>query len=358
MRPIFKLIILSIWMSFLGRGAMQGQTFTAFADRTEVPVGGTIQVSFKLENAQTRDIEYPNFSGFQVLSGPNTSQSMQIVNGAVTQSLTYSFYLSPSKTGTFNIGTAKAKVQGKSYATKPITIKVVAAGSGGSQGAKGGGANATARNQNIEKELEKSLFLRALVSKRKAYKGEQLTVTYKLYQKVPITNASFEQQPQYDGFWTEKVDVASNTVKNEVYKDVQYQTRILQQDIIFPQKSGKLTIKPMKISCLVRVRNQNRRRPRSIFDSFFEPYSEYEYTFGNQPITINVNDLPSPAPADFNGMVGDFKLDVTVDKTETETGDPITYKVKLSGSGNIKKLPEPQLDFPPDFEVYDPTVSE
>ncbi|MEM7660227.1 MAG: BatD family protein [Bacteroidota bacterium] len=109
----------------------------------------------------------------------------------------------------------------------------------------------------------------------------------------------------------------------------------------------------------MQVRTQNRGRRQNIFDSFFGSYENYEYSFANSPVKIKVNPLPtSNRPADFNGMIGDLNLNVSLDTTATETGEPITMKIRISGEGNIKKLPEPKLSFPPDFEVYDPVVSE
>ncbi|MEO0897009.1 MAG: BatD family protein, partial [Bacteroidota bacterium] len=197
-----------------------------------------------------------------------------------------------------------------------------------------------------------------IVSRKNVYQGEQITVTYKLYNQVQPYELELKKAPNYDGFWKENVKVPDSPQKIEVYQGKQYRTRVIYQDIIFPQRSGKLTIDPLELSCVVQVQTQDRRRRRSIFDDFFPSYQNYPYKFGGSKVTIDVKALPSNKPADFSGVVGKLNMDVSVDKEASQTGDPITMRVKISGTGNMRKLAEPAISFPPDFEVYDPNIKE
>ncbi|MEZ4827415.1 MAG: BatD family protein [Bacteroidia bacterium] len=340
--------------SFVG---LRGQSFSAFVSKNKVALDETFQVSFKLENAQSQGLEYPAFEGFQVLGGPNTSTSMQFINGTTTQSVTYSFYLRPRKEGKITIGPATVVINNQKISSQPITIEV---GPAGSQNASSGGngTEAQRRDESLEEQLKGYLFLRALVSDREIYMGEQITVTYKLYERIRALNLVPEEPPKYEGFWVENIDLKGAPAQAEVIDGIQYQTRVIKKDILFPQRAGKLTIDPMVLSCVVQVQTQPRQR-RNIFDSFFESYENYPYTFSNAPVPIQVNVLPAAnQPGDFSGMVGVLDMEVTVDKTEVKTGDPVTFRVKYSGQGNIKNIHEPRLDFPPDFDVFDPKVDE
>ena len=356
--------MIRIWTLFLcvccSMGTVYSQSFTAFVDKNEVAMNETFKVSFQLERGQSRDIRYPSFDGFQVLSGPSTSTNMQIINGQVSQSSTFSFYLRPTRKGNLTIGPASVNFQGKSYRTEPLVVKVgdaKTASSPNNQSQTGTG-NQQARNQNIESQLKDAIFLRAIPNKNELYVGDQLVVTYKLYRKIDVSNLTSEEPPNYGGFWVETVEIPKVTSQLEVVNGVQFRTAVIKKDILFPQRDGTLSIDPMKLACDVQVQSQQRRR-QSIFDSFFAPVETYRYSFANPSVKIRVKPLPtSQKPADFNGMVGKWNMDVQVDKTETETGDPVTFRVRISGEGNIKKLPEPKMDFPPDFEVYDPNISE
>ncbi|GAB4423482.1 MAG: BatD family protein [Bacteroidia bacterium] len=333
----------------------QAQRFTSFVDRNKVAVGETFQVSFRLENIETRNITYPDFSGFQVMSGPNTTSSMQIVNGQVSRQLTYSFFLTPKQNGTLTIGPASAEVNGQTLRTDPIQIEVSAAGTQASPD-QPDGADADAA---LEKQLKDLVFVRTLPDKRSVWQGEQVTVNYKFFKRVETMNLTAEEPPRYEGFWVENVEINRPTAQNEVLQGVQYQTALIKQDLLFPQRSGELSLDPMTLSCVVRVQTQP-QRPRTIFDNpFFNPYREYKYSFKTPAVSLTVKPLPAAGrPADFSGAVGTYTLVSSIDKTETETGEPVTLRITVSGQGNIKKLPTLKLDFPPDFEVYDPVVSE
>lgn len=359
--------MIRIWTTFLliawSVGAGFAQSFTAFVDKNQVAQNETFKASFRLEGGQSNDIRYPSFDGFQVLAGPSTSTSMQIVNGQVSQSSTFSFYLRPTRKGKITIGPASVKFNGKTLKSDPVSVTVGEAKStpstSNNQQPQNAQQSKQARNQSIEQQLKDKIFLRAIPSTKSLYVGDQLTITYKLFRRVEVSNLTSEEPPNYGGFWVESIDIPKVTTQLEVVNGVQYRTAIIKKDILFPQRDGTLTIDPMTLACDVQVQSQQKRRRQSIFDSFFAPVETYQYKFANPAIKITAKPLPaSSKPADFNGMIGKWNLDVQVDKTETETGDPVTFRVRISGEGNIKKLPEPKMDFPPDFEVYDPNISE
>ncbi len=353
-----SVIIYSLWM-FGMLVHLQAQTFTASVNKQKVAENEVFEVHFQLEDAQTRDIKYPSFANFRVRGGPNTSTSMQIINGQVSQSVKYSFYLAPTKIGKFQIGVAKAKVNGKTLSTKPITIEVVKAGTktGRANQAQGNRNNATA-SQDVMEQIRKNVFLRALVSKSKVYQGEPLTLTYKLYTRVNnMSNPYLTDAPTYKGFWVEELDV-NDPPKAEVYKGVQYRTNVVKRVILFPQRPGKLRVEPLKLESNVRVTVQNTRKRRSIFDDFFGQYKDIPYAFGSNPVSIEVKPMPAGKPKDFSGAVGNYKMEVSLDKTSIEAGGSITMKVNISGKGNIKMLSLPKLNFPPDFFVYDPSITD
>jgi len=79
----------------------------------------------------------------------------------------------------------------------------------------------------------------------------------------------------------------------------------------------------------------------------------------SKKVKINVKELPEAnKPANYNGAVGSFSFDVTLDKEQTKANDPITVKTTISGKGNIKLISKPEVEFPPNFEVYDPKIAE
>lgn len=352
-----KLLLLLLFSVALGL-SLQAQKFTAFLSKKQVAVNETFEVSFKIDNGNGR-VNFPKFNGLQVVGGPNTGSSMQFVNGQMSQSYTYSFYVRAPKAGTVTIGEASVKVNGKTLKSKPLSVKVVkgnaqAAPQQNARGQQGGG---NAANADLMKQIADNVFLKAFLSKKETYLGEQVTLTYKLYSRVSIVNLNEEDPPKFNGFWVENVKDGNVQFVNEVLNGVQYQSAIVRKVILFPQRSGKLEINPYKLKTVVRVRT-NSRRSRNIFESVFGGVQDVPFIATATPINITVNPLPAGKPADFDGAVGTFTLKASIDKEETQTGDPITLKVKLSGTGNIKNIKEPNLQFPTDFEVYDPKVDQ
>jgi hypothetical protein len=109
----------------------------------------------------------------------------------------------------------------------------------------------------------------------------------------------------------------------------------------------------MSCDVIVRVRS-TQQRPRSIFDDFFDTYQEVSKTVTTSKLNISVDPLPQPKPTDFSGLVGKLSLATKVSATEVEANQPITITLKLQGSGNLKMLKNPALQFPQDFETYEP----
>jgi hypothetical protein len=137
---------------------------------------------------------------------------------------------------------------------------------------------------------------------------------------------------------------------------VPYNTAVIKKSVLTAQKSGELIIDPMQVSCSIRIANQNNRRDP--FANFFNSYNIREEIISSKSLKINVRELPKPKPKGFIGAVGNFKISSEIDKSELKANDAITLKIKLTGTGNIELIEPFKINFPDDFEVYDPKVSD
>ena len=97
-------------------------------------------------------------------------------------------------------------------------------------------------------EIAENLYIKAIVDKNKVYKGEQVTVTYKLYNRLTIASQmSINKLPQYQGFWAEELETASNiTFNTEVINGKQFRVGILKKVALFPTQTGKLEVTPFE----------------------------------------------------------------------------------------------------------------
>ncbi|SFF18575.1 BatD family protein [Sunxiuqinia elliptica] len=321
-----------------------------------VTVGEQFRLSFTL-NERGSDLQMPEIPNFDILMGPSTSQSssIQIINGKTTQTVSFSyiFILRAKEEGTFTIRPASIKVDGKIYESNELKIQVVkgqkpVTSQGGQQ------EQAAAASGSINKE---DLFVRVELDKRRVFKSEQILATVKIYvaPNVPITSFNDVKLPSYAGFWTQEIDIPNQiSFTREVYNNKIYQVGILKKTLLFPQQTGKITIDPFEITCLVR---QRVRQQRSFFDDFFDNYRTIEAKVVSDPVNIQVKDLPNP-PASFSGAVGNLKFSASLDKEQLKSNEAATLKVTISGNGNLRLIDAPKVEFPADFEVYDPKTNE
>jgi len=323
-----------------------------------VRVGEQFRLSFAV-NARPSSFSAPEITDFYVLSGPNqsTSTSIQIVNGKRTSSytITYTYYLQATGEGKFTIPAAKVIVDKKEYSSNPVEIEVIGA-EGSAQGGtstRPGGTTGTKQTGDID--VTDELFVRVITDKKSIYRGEPVIAIIKIYTRLQISRFGESEMPDFAGFWTQEIEAPTqlNLVRENVGGKI-YNTGMIRKVILFPQKSGEITIAPFKLETYIR---QKVRQSRSPFDDFFgSSYSNVLKLLESKPVKINVKDLPGSAPAGFTGAVGKLALNAEIDKTEALTNDAITFRVNISGTGNIQLLEAPRINFPPDFESYDPKV--
>lgn len=321
----------------------QNATLVTSVDKNPVSVSDVFTLKITLTNGKG-NIETPDLNDFRVVFGPSRSSSYRIVNGRQSSAITLSYTLRPKQTGTFEIGVAKATVDGEILTTSPIKIKVVkgASTTAPSSTQRSSGSNS---QPSPPKGENQNLLVRIQLSKSKVYKGEQMVISYVLlsrYNNIDLGEMDF---PTLTGFWTEEFPEQQTAWEPnyEMINGVPYRKAVLRQQVIFPQRTGTLEIDPLVLSA-----NVNR--------SFFNP-GESITVKSNSP-SITVKALPEGTPKSFNGAVGSFDFAATVDKTEAKANEAINLKVKITGSGNLRLIDEPTFDFPEDFEVYDPETDD
>lgn len=323
--------------------------FNAKTSHTAVKTGDRFQVQFSA-NAQMNNFKAPNLgSNFRVLSGPNESTQMSWVNGKTSHQISYSYILMAVKEGDFTIGAASATIEGKTYKTEPFKVSV-------GKGVKvNQGGNSSQQNNSKQANTSDDLYIKSSVSKRKVYQGEQIIATYQLYTRVNISGNELVKSADLNGFWSQEIDLGESQWRQEIIGGYRWHIATIRKIVLFPQRSGELEIDPLEMKFLVQQRVQSGGR-QSVFDQFFGRVENVEYSLKSKPIKITVLPHPTPKPDNFNGAVGNLDMTVDVSANEVKANEAINIKVKISGKGNINLIDAPIIDFPSDFEIYDPKV--
>lgn len=330
----------------------------------QVIMGRPFQLTYSV-NQRAKDLRAPEFTDFDYIAGPYTSQSSStsFVNGKRTSSfnLTYTYTLIANKEGTFTISPATIKVDGEQYTSNGVRIIVLPADqpnnvSAGNTNTVGQTSQRPTSSQN-DNVSEANIFVRTLVSKTRVREQEAILLSYKLY-FAGVDVAQFTNNtriPEFKGFLKQEIESGEIQTDLEHYNGRNYQTAVLYRTLLFPQRSGDITIEPAQFEAVLRV--QNRAQVRSIFDDFFGSYTAVNKPITAPGVTIHVLDLPANKPAGFSGGVGQFNLTSKISGTELNANEAVTLTLTIQGAGNMKLLKTPMVDWPEGFEVYDPKVT-
>lgn len=320
-----------------------------------VEMGAQFEIAYTVNSAEATGFRAPSFDNLDVKFGPTTSrQSYRTsVNGQVTQvsNVTYTYIVMPVKVGQVSLPAASITVKGKTYKSAPVNIKVIPE----DKNARSSQSNSGVKRNN--KVSGDDLFVVAQLSKTEAYEQEAILLTYKLYASaVNILTVTPNKSPDFKGFHAQNISNLNNTRwELDRYKGRNYRTAVLQQELIFPQQSGKLTINPSVYEVVI----EQPVEFEDPFDAFFNSSrsSSFRQMVSSQPITVNVKPLPSK-PLGYNGAVGNFTMTTDVSSLEVKANEAVTIKLIISGTGNMKLMSNPVVEFPSDFELYDPKIED
>ena len=323
---------------FAGFSAWSQVKFDARVSKETLGVNERLRVDFEM-NQDGDNFRPPSFQGFTVVGGPNQSISKQWVNGKSSFSKTFSYFVQPKATGKFKIGQAEIDIDGKTYKTLPVEITVT-------------GAVDTSQNPNDPTvAASENLHLVAEVSKSNPYLNEALTVVYKLYvsRETGVTGWNEINAPKFSDFWSQSIDEKQFKVYDGSYEGKPYRYVILRRTLLYPQKTGELTIEPLSLNINVDAPTNR----RDIFGMRITRPAQITVTAPTRK--VNVKALPENGkPESFTGAVGTFDFDVTASKTKLDAQQALDLTLSAKGNGNLKlfNLPKPKL--PSSLEVYEP----
>lgn len=336
-------------------GAFAQADFRLIKPQTVI-AGRNFSVTFRLSNAQASAPSAPELKGCDLLYGPSVStmSSSQIINGRVSSSssVDYTFMYRAKTPGEVTIPEVSVTVDGKKLTSRQATFKILEPdkNSGANQNGQNGGHVSAddITTQKPGKVSPNDLFIRISFSKAKAYEQEPVMATIKVYTKYNISSFMVTQQPAFDGFLSEELPVTLEA-ELENYNGQNYYSAVLKRCLLYPQKNGKLTVNSGKYELTI-------QQYETIDMGYFRTQRPVERQISTESnaASIIIEPLPDPKPAGFNGAVGRFTVSTELQPELLKTNEAATYSYIIKGTGNIKYLKEPVIDFPSSIDTYTP----
>ena len=326
----------------------QEASLVASVDPDRVGAGDQFQLHFTFRGTGATlpsELKPPDFGQFVVISGPNTSRSIQFTNMQASVGLTYSYVLYARQPGTYTIGPASLDFKGSTITSGPVKVVVEKSKPAPKPGAQ---------NTSTAQAIGDNIVLLATADRTRVRMGEQVTVTWKIFTRVGMSISRISKIPTFEGFWGEDFDLPKQAdLVTETLNGKQYRAAVLKKTALFPSQAGRLIVGP----------TQSRTRSRDPFDQFFnDPFFQniqtVEVTYASEPLAITVGPLPTGAPEGFGNAVGRYTFNASVDKNEVMAGDAITLKMTVAGSGNLKLITMPKPIVPGDIEVFEPKLDD
>lgn len=247
--------------------------FEAKASKVIVGLNESILVQFVInEDEDSESFVPPEFTGFSILDGPKENIHNSWVNGKKAYKKTYIYYIASDKEGSFVIDEAKIKVDGQTFRSQPIEIKVI--------------ANTSHREtEYLNSALSKTIHLETIVSKNEMSLDESFTVSYKLYVSPDSGISSWEllNSPNYENFDVKNIEIQNIKVENEEFKGQNYRYVIFKKVELKPKKRGKLSIEPLTLNVVAEIATEK----IDIFGGrIFKPVSK---DFETNQVSVTVN---------------------------------------------------------------------
>lgn len=336
MRTIAAGIFLVVLCGLLPAGAAAEVGVTLRLDRTEATLADTVRMEVRVSGSRSSDAEpvLHGLEAFRVNRGGRSSR-VEIVNGRVNAGVSYTYFLQPRKTGTFDIGPVEIEVDGRPLKSNRAPLTVTEA--------------ASASDPDGE-----PVFMEAAISSPEFYVEEQALYTLKLYRRIPVDDLTLNL-PEMDHVTIRQLGRPrsyATTIAGKTYQVLEIRC------VLTASKPGEFVLEPSRMR--MTARGQDRRSGfRDLFDDpfFKDPFSAFApgrpLSVATRPLALTVRPLPEEGrPAGFSGLVGDFRMESGLEPASLKTGESATLTLRITGRGNVKRIPDIDLPDLPFARTY------
>lgn len=335
----FYLILLSV--SFLLFSGFSSKDVRILLDKKSVTLGEEMILVIDVSDAPADlSVKIPEVENLNI-SAPSKSQSsnMSIVNGKTTmeEKIRFSYTLYAANPGDYTLKDIEISGDGQGIKVEPIRFSVI-------------------KNTASSKDL----IVQEEISRNNGYKGEALSLTYKVCLAKEVQGYEFRMPllKQDDIF---EVEIDESKLSNQ-RKRQSLQELLSRQEI--PYKASQQKIEGVEYTVieiplkLYPLQVGNFSIPPVSFKAKMVTGYQYknDYFWGRQKIaetkTLNISSKGTllqvdPLPLTSDGYrgngIGTYSVNVTAQPLTVKVGDPITLQIQVIGDGNLKSIEKPLL---------------
>jgi hypothetical protein len=303
-------------------------------DRRSLSLTDSLTITVTLENAFA-DIDNVNLPvrNLAIDGQPSVSSEFSWINGTSMRRKVLRFTAHPLAPGPALVGPLVIDAGGQRDTLGPVSLQVLPDVAGQSN-------DPLTVLHALETTNREPFFIITDVDKSSCYAGEELIVTWYLYNAAAVQRWQIAHVPKLDDFWIEEIDVRSEAPEQVIVGTQPMQKVPIRRVALFPLHSGELTIGPMRANAEI-LRRIDGDSPFGLFEG-----SLVEVPAVSPPMTVDVRPVPVQESGD---LVGDVDLECT--PPQQRGGGPVAMTVTLSGRANLRAASAPRFAGPVDGDV-------
>ncbi len=345
-------------------------SLTATLEPAEIALGEAAQLTVAVSGRDVAEPQIPAASGLEIQPLGQSSR-IQVINGAMSANVSYTYAVTPTQPGNFIIPAIKLGQSANAAMARPIGLRV-APRAGGWAGSNQSGQNqlpaptVNADQGQLNGAEQRSFgFLRLVAPQQEFYVGERVPVELKAYFRDGV-ELRLDGLPKLnsDAFTMNKLGDQPIT-SEQLINGVRYSV-FTWPTAITAVKAGDYELS-VELPTTVTVRQPARRRPMGdpfgddifdqVFNNFFGAATQKQVALNSPPRAVKILSLPTEnRPESFTGAVGQFELSADPTPAQSAAGDPVKIKVRITGTGNFDRVMMPELEKSAAWKTYPPSA--
>jgi hypothetical protein len=304
-------------------------------DKRVMQLDDTITITVTLEDAfaSIDSVRIP-LRNLAIDGQPSVSSQFEFINGQTSRHKTFRYVAHATAPGGAMIGPLTLHGSGGQVETlAPIAIQVLPDAAAGSNDPAKILREMLATNRD-------PIFLVASADKTSAFEGEEVIVTWTLYNATSVQQYAIAEIPKLEDFWTEELDVRGEQPEQVLLDGMAMQKLPIRRVALFPLRSGSLTVPAMGVNASI----MKRIRTGSPFDLF--EGMEVDVHRRSAPLSLHARAIPPGPPV---AAVGDVVMRCAV--PVQKNGGPVTFTIALIGRANLRGAQPPHFVKPPKGSV-------